>query len=127
MLNKEIVFTEKAPFPIGPYSQAIKANGSMLFISGQIPLNLNGEIVGDEITAQTSQVIKNIEAILKSQNLSLDNVVKTTVLLKNMDDFALMNETYAKYFESSKPARAAYQVVKLPKDVLVEIEAIAVY
>lgn len=124
---KEIIFTENAPKPIGPYSQAIKASGEILFISGQIPIDNAGNIVGNDIIVQTRQVIANIESILKSQNLSLQNVVKTTVLLKNMNDFSEMNKVYEEYFKESKPARAAYEVARLPKDVLIEIEAIAVY
>lgn len=126
-MMKEIIFTENAPKPIGPYSQAIKASGELLFISGQIPIDNAGNIVGNDITVQTRQVIANIESILKSQNLSLLNVVKTTVLLKNMNDFSEMNKVYEEFFKESKPARAAYEVARLPKDVLIEIEAIAVY
>lgn len=126
-MMKEIIFTENAPKPIGPYSQAIKASGELLFISGQIPIDNAGNIVGNDITVQTRQVIANIESILKSQNLSLLNIVKTTVLLKNMNDFSEMNKVYEEFFKESKPARAAYEVARLPKDVLIEIEAIAVY
>ncbi len=124
---KEIIYTENAPKPIGPYSQAIKVTGELLFISGQIPIDNSGNIVGNNISEQTQQVIKNIESILKSQNLSLNNIIKTTVLLKDMNDFAEMNKVYEDWFRDSKPARAAYQVARLPKDVLIEIEAIAVY
>ncbi|TAL70018.1 MAG: RidA family protein [Bacteroidetes bacterium] len=123
---KKIVYTENAPSPIGPYSQAVSAKGEMLFISGQIPFKANGTLAGDDIVTQTEQAIKNIEAILKSVNASLNDVVKTTVLMKDMEHFAKMNEVYNKYFGESKPARAAYQVSRLPKDVLIEIEAIAV-
>lgn len=124
---KKIIFTETAPAPIGPYSQAIAAGGNFMFISGQIPLTPNGNLAGEDIQSQTHQVIKNIQGILQSENLTLQNVVKTTVLLKNMDDFAIMNQIYEEYFSESKPARAAFQVGKLPRDVLIEIEAIAVY
>ena len=124
---KKIIFTENAPAPIGPYSQAISAEGKFVFISGQIPLTANGTLAGDDIQSQTHQAIKNIEAILNAENLNLKNVVKTTVLLKNMDDFAVMNQIYEQYFGESKPARAAFQVGKLPRNVLIEIEAIAVY
>ncbi len=122
---KEIIFTENAPAPIGPYSQAIKA-GNMLFISGQIPLTKDGALSGDDIQSQTRQCILNIIAILESQNVNVDNVVKTTVLMKDLTDFPIMNTIYAEYFGDSKPARAAYEVARLPKDVLIEIEAIAI-
>lgn len=124
---KEVVFSKEAPAPIGPYSQAIKAEGKFLFISGQIPLTADGNLAGDDIKSQTHQAIKNIIAILNEAGLSINNVVKTTVLLKDMNDFATMNEIYNEYFGESKPARAAYQVARLPKDVLIEIEAIAVF
>ncbi|AMM53750.1 RidA family protein [Pyrococcus kukulkanii] len=122
---KEIVFTERAPKPIGPYSQAIKA-GNFLFIAGQIPINPEtGELVKGDIKEQTRQVLENIKAILEAAGYTLNDVVKVTVYLKNMDDFAAMNEVYAKYFGESKPARVAVEVARLPKDVLIEIEAIA--
>lgn len=124
---KEIINSNNAPAPIGPYSHSVKASGSFLYISGQIPMNLKGEIVGNEIKTQTKKVLENIDAILKEAKLTADNVVKTTVLLKDMKDFLSMNEVYAEYFGTSKPARAAYQVVELPKNVLVEIESIAVF
>jgi len=123
---KKIIYTEKAPSPIGPYSQAVAVQGELLFISGQIPLKPDGTLAGDDIVTQTEQAIKNIVAILESVNVSINNVVKTTVLLVDMNHFAQMNEVYNKYFSDSKPARAAYQVCRLPKDVLIEIEAIAV-
>ncbi|HOM04470.1 MAG TPA: RidA family protein [Candidatus Kapabacteria bacterium] len=124
---KEVVFSKEAPAPIGPYSQAIKAEGKFLFISGQIPFTAEGNLAGEDIKTQTHQAIKNIIAILKEAGLTVDNVVKTTVLLKDMNDFAVMNEIYNEYFGESKPARAAFQVARLPKDVLIEIEAIAVF
>jgi 2-iminobutanoate/2-iminopropanoate deaminase len=123
---KKQVFTENAPKPIGPYSQAVAAKGSFLFISGQIPLKPNGSMAESDIISQTRQACENIKAILAQENLTLDDVVKTTVLLKNMDDFKAMNEVYNEYFGESKPARAAYQVSKLPLDVMIEIESIAV-
>lgn len=122
---KETVRTDNAPQPIGPYSQAIKASGNFLFISGQIPYTPDGKLAGDNIEIQTHQAIKNIQAILTEAGTSIGNVVKTTVLLKNMDDFAKVNDIYNEYFGESKPARAAYQVAKLPLDVMIEIEAIA--
>ncbi|MBE2190012.1 MAG: RidA family protein [Desulfobulbaceae bacterium] len=124
---KEMILTSNAPAPIGPYSQAVRAEGKFIFISGQIPFTHEGILVGDGISIQTQQSIRNIAAILESVGLTLENVVKTTVLLKNMEHFADMNEMYNQFFETSKPARAAYEVARLPKDVLVEIEAIAVY
>jgi 2-iminobutanoate/2-iminopropanoate deaminase len=125
-MTKETVFTEKAPKPIGPYSQAIKAEGKLLFISGQIPYTAEGNLAGDNIKDQAHQACKNIGAILEEAGATFANVVKTTVLLKDMGDFATVNEIYSEYFGDSKPARAAYQVAKLPLDVMVEIEAIAV-
>jgi len=124
---KEKILTQNAPAPIGPYSQAVIAEGKYLFISGQIPFTPEGNLVGETIEEQTHQAIKNISAILTEAGLSLENVVKTTVLMVDLGDFAKMNAIYDSYFGSSKPARAAYQVGRLPKDVLIEIEAIAVY
>ena len=122
---KEIIFTEKAPKPIGPYSQAIKI-GNFLFISGQIPVDPeSGKLVEEDIGAQTHQVLKNIKAIVEAAGGTLNNVVKVTVYLDDMDDFAEMNEVYSQYFSESKPARAAIEVSRLPKNVKIEIEAIA--
>ncbi|MCX7908643.1 MAG: RidA family protein [Ignavibacteria bacterium] len=123
---KKVIETEGAPKPIGPYSQAILAEGKFIFVSGQIPLTTEGNIAGDDIKTQTRQVIQNLKAILESAGASLDNVVKTTVYLSDMNNFSAMNEVYEEFFKESKPARAAFQVARLPKDVLVEIEAIAV-
>jgi len=124
---KEIIKTSAAPAAVGPYSQAVKIKyGQLLFCSGQIPLDpKSGEIVGDTASAQAEQVLKNLEAVLKAAGAGMENVVKATVFLADMDDFAAVNEVYAKYFTSQLPARAAVQVARLPKDVLVEIEAIA--
>ena len=120
-----IIHTEDAPKAIGPYVQARIANG-FLFASGQVPLDpKTGEIVGQNIQEQTTQVLKNIQAILKAANLTADNVVKTTCFLKNMDDFVAFNEVYATMFSDKLPARSAVEVARLPKDVLVEIEIIA--
>lgn len=124
---KETIFTPNAPAPIGPYSQAIRASGNFIFISGQIPLKADGSLAGDDLKSQTRQAIENIGAILKSVNLDYNNVVKTTVLMTDLSYFGEMNEVYSEYFGESKPARAAYQVCRLPKDVLIEIEAVAVY
>jgi len=123
---KKIVSTEKAPKAIGPYSQAVEANG-MLFISGQVPINPEtGKLVEGGIKEQTEQVMKNIGEILKTAGLSYTNVVKSTCLLSDMDNFAAMNEVYGRYYTSDMPARAAYGVVKLPLGALIEIETIAV-
>ncbi|MGE5480635.1 MAG: RidA family protein [Chloroflexota bacterium] len=123
---KEFIKSDLAPAPIGPYSQAVKAEGKFIFVSGQIPFTPEGALVGEDIVSQTHQSIRNIDAILKEAGSTLEDVVKTTVLMKNMGDFATMNEIYTQYFGTSKPARAAYEVARLPKDVLIEIEAIAV-
>jgi 2-iminobutanoate/2-iminopropanoate deaminase len=124
---KTVVNTDFAPQAIGPYSQAIKANG-FLFVSGQIPLDpMTGQIVYGGIESQTYQVLNNLKAILEKEGLGFDNVVKTGVFLKDMEDFAAMNKIYADYFKSEPPARACVQVARLPRDVSVEIELIAVY
>lgn len=124
---KEKVLTQNAPAPIGPYSQAVIAEGKYLFISGQIPFTPEGTLAGETIEEQTHQAIKNIQSILAEVGLTLENVVKTTVLMVDLGDFGKMNTIYDTYFNTSKPARAAYQVCRLPKDVLIEIEAIAVF
>lgn len=125
-MNKKIINTELAPEAIGPYSQSVLA-GNILFISGQLPINPEtGKFAGNDIKSQTEQSLKNIESILEKAGCTMDNVVKTTVLLNDMGDFAKMNEVYAKFFTKDYPARAAYEVAKLPKDALVEIEAVAV-
>lgn len=122
---KTVVNTNQAPAAIGPYSQAIKAGG-FLFISGQIPVDpVTGNVVSGDVAAQTKQVLENITAILKSQNLDLGNVVKTTVFLADMNDFQTVNRVYGEYFLQDAPARGCVQVARLPKDVSVEIEAIA--
>jgi 2-iminobutanoate/2-iminopropanoate deaminase len=123
-MNK-VINTDKAPKAIGPYSQAILAGNGMLFISGQIPVNPETGKIPETITEQTEQVFKNIEAILTEAGYTFKDVVKTTCLLNSMDDFATMNEVYAKYYNEMLPARAAYAVEKLPMGVLVEIETIA--
>lgn len=122
----EVVKTSKAPEAIGPYSQAIKASG-FVFCSGQIPIDpTTKQVDGKYIKTQTQQAIKNLEAILKESGSSLKKVVKTTVFLKNLNDFNGMNDVYAGFFKEKPPARATVQVSRLPKDVLIEIEAIAV-
>ena len=123
---KQVIHTSNAPAAIGPYSQAIRAGG-MVFVSGQIPVDpATGEFAGADIVTQTRQSLTNVKAILAEAGLGLENVVKTTVLLKDMNDFAAMNGVYSEFFIENCPARAAFQVAKLPKDALVEIEAIAV-
>jgi len=123
---KETIFTENAPAPIGPYSQGILTEGKILFVSGQIPLTPDGTLAGDDIVSQTHQALKNVLAVVEKSGGTAQNIVKTTVLMKDLSDFATMNEIYEQYLGDSKPARAAYQVARLPKDVLIEIEAIAV-
>ena len=122
---KKIISTEKAPAAIGPYSQAVEAAG-LLFISGQLPIDpATGTMAPAEIKAQTEAVIKNLEAILKSQGLALENILKTTVYMADLSQFARMNEVYGKFFTKNPPARATVEVKALPKAALVEIEAIA--
>lgn len=122
---KKIIATNNAPAAIGPYSQAIEINGT-LFVSGQIPIDpATGEFVAGGIKEQTAQSFKNIKAILAEAGLTIDNVVKTTVLLADINDFAAMNEVYATQFGSTFPARSAFAVKALPKRALVEIEVIA--
>jgi 2-iminobutanoate/2-iminopropanoate deaminase len=122
---KDIVLTDKGPKPIGPYSQAVKSNG-FLFASGQVALDpRSNEFVTGDIRQQTERVMENIKGILEASGVNLHHVVKTTVFLKDMNDFAPMNEIYAKYFTAAPPARSTVQVARLPKDALVEIEVIA--
>jgi 2-iminobutanoate/2-iminopropanoate deaminase len=124
-MKKSIVHTDNAPKAIGPYSQAISL-GDMIFCSGQIPLDPQTmQIVGTEIEAQTTQVLKNLLAVLKAADSSQEHVVKTTVFLKNFNDFQLMNKIYEEFFGANKPARSTVEVARLPRDVLVEIECIA--
>lgn len=120
------VLTDQAPAPIGPYSQAIIAGG-LVYTAGQIPLDpATKNLVEGDIRVQTEQALKNVEAILKAAGTSMKSVVKTTVFLKDMGEFAQMNEVYARFFSDSAPARSTVEVARLPKDVKVEIEAIAV-
>jgi 2-iminobutanoate/2-iminopropanoate deaminase len=123
---KKVIHTSKAPAAVGPYSQAIETNG-MLFISGQIPINPEtGKIVEGDITVQTEQVMKNIEAILTEAGYTFDDVIKSTCLLSDMNNFAVMNAVYAAYYPENPPARAAFAVKELPLGVMIEIENIAV-
>ena len=121
----EIIVSPNAPAPIGPYSQAVKVTGSFLYTSGQVALDTTGTMVGTDVATQTEQAIKNLNAILESANTSLKHVFKTTVFLRDMNDFGAMNAVYEKYFNAAKPARSTVQAARLPKDALVEIEAIA--
>lgn len=122
---KDVVLTDRGPKPIGPYSQAIKSGG-FLFASGQVALDpATNEFVSGDIAKQTERVLENVKGILEAAGSSLHRVVKTTVFLKNMSEFAAMNEVYAKYFPLAPPARSTVEVARLPKDALVEIEVIA--
>lgn len=122
---KKVIATNEAPAAIGPYSQAVQG-GDYVFVSGQLPIDpATGEFAGSDIASQTRQSLSNIKAILADQGLSMDHVVKTTVLLDSIGDFAAMNEVYASFFTGECPARAAFEVSALPKAALVEIEAIA--
>ena len=124
-MKREVIHTEKAPKAIGPYSQAIKV-GNLLFVSGQVPfVPETMEIVEGGVVEQTTRVLENLKAILDEAGATFDNVVKTTVFIKDMNDFAAINEVYAKYFNTNKPARACVEVARLPRDVKVEIEVIA--
>ena len=124
-MSSEWIRTDSAPAPVGPYSQAVRAGG-FLFASGQIALDPeSGEIVPGGIREQTHRCLENLKAVLEAGGVDLDDVVKVSVFLKDMDDFASMNEIYATYFEGSRPARACVEVSRLPKDVRVEIDAIA--
>lgn len=123
---KRIIKTQHAPAAIGPYSQASEING-MLFISGQIALDsASGEIVPGGIREQTEQVLNNIKAILTAADYRISDIIKCTCMLKDLNDFQSMNEVYSSYFKDNPPARAAFEVARLPRDVLIEIEAIAV-
>jgi len=121
---KTLLKTSKAPNPIGPYSQAV-STGNLIFTSGQIALDTEGNIISDDIKAQTRKVLENLKHILEDSGSSMNEVLKTTVFLKSMNDFADMNEVYAEFFGESLPARSTVEVSKLPKDVRVEIEVIA--
>ncbi|GAA7717217.1 RidA family protein [Helicobacter pylori] len=123
---KEVIHSTLAPKAIGPYSQAIATN-DLVFVSGQLGIDAStGEFKGTDIHSQTTQSMENIKAILKEVGLGMDSVVKTTILLKSLDDFSVVNGIYGSYFKEPYPARATFQVAKLPKDALVEIEAIAI-
>jgi 2-iminobutanoate/2-iminopropanoate deaminase len=122
---KEVIVTELGPRAIGPYSQAIRANG-LMFVSGQIPLDpRTQELLSGDITAQTERVLENLKGILEAGGSSLQKIVRTTVFLADMNDFAVMNQVYGRYFATPFPARSTVQVARLPRDVRVEIDAIA--
>jgi len=122
---REVIATNDGPKAIGPYSQAVKANG-FIFVSGQIPFDpATQQLVAGDVAAQTERVLQNLSAILQAAGSSLDLVVKAGVFLKNMSDFAAMNEVYGRYFTQAPPARSTVEVARLPKDVLVEIDVIA--
>jgi len=122
---KEVIYTENAPKPIGPYSQAVKV-GNLIFISGQIAIEpATGLMVNETLEMETKKVMDNIFALLQSKNLNFSHIVKSSIFLKNMDDFAAINEIYGSYFESDYPARETVEVSRLPKDVNVEISVIA--
>ena len=125
-MKKEIINTEKAPAALGPYSQAIKA-GNTIYVSGQIPLIPETmEIISDDVQEQTKQSLENVKAVLEAAGATLNDVVKASVFIKDMNESAKINEIYATYFTENKPARACVEVARLPKDVKVEIEVIAV-
>jgi 2-iminobutanoate/2-iminopropanoate deaminase len=128
-MSRDVIQTPQAPAPVGPYNQAIRASGVMVFCSGQIALDpVTGQIVGEgDVAKETEQVMQNLEAVLKAAGATWTDVVKTTVFLADMNDFATVNEIYARYFdEATAPARACVQVAKLPKNVQVEVDCIAV-
>jgi len=122
---RQVISTDRGPKAIGPYSQAVRANG-LVFLSGQIPLDPNTQqLISGDIAAQTERELQNISGILEAAGSSIGQVIKTTVFLKDMNDFAAMNEVYGRYFTANPPARSTVEVARLPKDVLVEIEVIA--
>ena len=127
-MAQHVIRPDQAPAPVGPYNQAIAATGQLIFVAGQIPLDpKTGTLIEGDIGQQTEQVIANLKAILEAAGVTFQNVVKTTVFLADMNDFAAMNAVYAKYFEGdTAPARACVEVARLPKDVRVEIDCIAV-
>lgn len=126
-MNKKIILSEKAPQPLGPYSQAVKV-GDLLYISGQIAINVeSGQLVTDNVSLETHQVMKNILAILESENLNFDSVVKSSIFLSNINNFNTVNEAYGSYFKTNPPARETVEVSALPKNVNVEISTIACY
>ena len=125
-MAKKIIYTEDAPKPIGPYSQAVQVNGT-LYVSGQIALDpTSGELINENITEETHAVMKNLDAILRASGYSFSDVVKCSIFIRNMDEFGTINEAYGRYFKNDPPARETVEVSRLPKDVQVEISCIAV-
>lgn len=118
------IFTKNAPAAIGPYSHAVVVN-NMVYTSGQIPLTIDGEVIGDDVAEQTKQVLENLSAVLEESGSNLNSVVKTTIFISDMNDFPIINEVYGEYFNEQLPARSCVEVSRLPKDVKVEIEAVA--
>ena len=124
-MTREIVFTKQAPAAIGPYSQAVRTQ-DLIFVSGQIPIDpATGQLISGDIRAETRQAMQNLKAILTAAGSSLDNIVKTTLYISDMDQFAVINEVYAEFFTAQPPARACVEVARLPRDVGVEVEAVA--
>lgn len=124
-MTKQIISTDKAPSAIGPYSQAVWA-GDFLFASGQVPVDpATGDLISQDVQEQAHQALKNVRSILETAGLTMDNVVKATVFIKNMDDFGKINEVYAQYFSTPFPARSCVEVARLPRDVQVEVEVVA--
>jgi 2-iminobutanoate/2-iminopropanoate deaminase len=124
-MTRKIIHSDSAPEPIGPYSQAVQFE-NLIFTSGQIAINpVNNELIAGDVEDQTRQVLENLRAVLEAANASLDTVIKTTIFLKNMDDFVKVNNVYDSFFGSSVPARSTVEVARLPKDVMVEIDCIA--
>jgi 2-iminobutanoate/2-iminopropanoate deaminase len=124
---QKIVYTDSAPKPIGPYSQAIVASGNLVFTAGQVAIDpATGQLDGADISAQTRRALANLEAVLKKAGSSRDRIVKTTVFMKDMNEFAAMNAVYAEFFGKHAPARSTVEVARLPKDARVEIEAVAI-
>ena len=122
---RDVISTNEAPLAIGPYSQAIRANG-LVFVSGQVAIDpATQQVIGGDVAVQTDRVLKNLSAILQAAGSGLEKVVRSTVFLKNMSEFAAMNEVYGRYFSTAPPARSTVEVARLPKDVLVEIDVIA--
>lgn len=126
-MQREVLFTPEAPAAIGPYSQAIRAEGRFVFLSGQIPLRPDGSLVQGDVKVQAEQVLENIRAVLSSVNLSPEHVVKTTIFLSSMEHFSAVNEVYGRIFAANPPARSTVAVAALPRGVDLEIEAVAVY
>jgi 2-iminobutanoate/2-iminopropanoate deaminase len=121
------IFTEESPAPIGPYSQAVLVDGKFLYLAGQISLDpVSGKMIDGDVKTQTRQVLKNIEAVLFAAGASFQSVVKTTVFLKDMNDFAAMNEVYSEFLSTAAPARSTIEVARLPRDARIEIEVVAV-